>query len=52
VRPGWDEKMIARLQRAYAAAGVPEQLQFHRFEGGHEWSGQTAVPMLAAQLKG
>jgi len=48
---GWDEKAIERLQRAYAAAGKPENLEFHRFEGGHEWSGATARTMLAKHLK-
>ena len=48
---GWDEKAIERLQRAYAAAGKPEKLAFHRFEGGHEWSGATARTMLAKHLK-
>lgn len=49
---GWDEKAIERLTRAYAASGKPDRLQFHRFEGGHEWSGTTARGMLAEQLKG
>jgi dienelactone hydrolase len=49
--PGWAEKAIERLQRAYKAAEKPDHLQFHRFEGGHQWSGVTARTMLAAQLK-
>ena len=48
---GWDEKAIERLQRAYAAAGKPENLEFHRFGGGHEWSGATTRTMLAKHLK-
>lgn len=48
---GWAEKAIERLQRAYAASETPDRLQFHRFEGGHQWSGTTAREMLAAQLK-
>ncbi|MBI3464592.1 MAG: dienelactone hydrolase family protein, partial [Planctomycetes bacterium] len=49
--PGWADKAIERLQRAYAASGQPEHLQFHRFEGGHQWDGTTARGMLAAELK-
>jgi hypothetical protein len=47
----WADKAIARLERAYAAAGKPENLQIHRFNGGHEWSGVTAVPLLESNLK-
>lgn len=49
--PGWSEKAIARLKRAYSAAGHPERLQFHRFDGGHEWNGTNAQTLLAAELK-
>ncbi len=48
---GWAEQAIARLERAYRASGQADQLQFHRFEGGHEWSGRTALAMLAQQLQ-
>jgi hypothetical protein len=44
----WAEQAMERLARAYAASGQPENLQFHRFEGGHQWNGQTATAMLAA----
>jgi len=40
-----------RLMRAYAAAGQPEALSFHTFDGGHAWDGTTAVPLLARVLK-
>jgi dienelactone hydrolase len=49
--PGWAEQAEARLRRAYRAAGHEEQLQFHRFEGGHEWSGVTARTLFARHLK-
>jgi dienelactone hydrolase len=48
--PGWSDKAIERLQRAYAASGQPDHLQIHRFEGGHQWDGATARKMLAAEL--
>jgi dienelactone hydrolase len=49
--PGWRDKAAERLQRAYAAAGRPENLEVHHFEGGHEWNGETAFPLLAKILK-
>jgi dienelactone hydrolase len=49
--PGWRDKAAERLQRAYAAAGKPENLEIHHFEGGHEWNGETAIPLLAKILK-
>lgn len=47
----WATKAIERLQRAYTAAGQPAHLEIHRFEGGHEWNGTTARPMLSEVLK-
>ena len=44
--PGWKERAIERMQRAYAASGKPEHLQIHKFEGGHRWDGTTAVPLI------
>lgn len=49
--PGWAEQAQERLKRAYAAAESSENLQFHRFEGGHQWSGTTALPLLEQRLK-
>jgi len=51
VKPPWTEKAVARLSRAYGAAGKPENLQIHHFEGGHRWDGVAAVPLLEAVLK-
>lgn len=48
---GWLEKASDRIQRAYAAAGKPENFAVHRFDGGHAWSGETAIPLLARVLK-
>jgi dienelactone hydrolase len=47
----WVEKAAARLQRAYAASGKPENIQVHHFDGGHVWNGETALPLLARILK-
>jgi dienelactone hydrolase len=47
----WADKARERLSKAYAASGKREMLEFHEFEGGHQWSGKTAVPMLAKNLK-
>jgi len=49
--PGWLEKAAERIQRAYAAAGKPENFALHRFDGGHVWNGETALPLLAKMLK-
>lgn len=49
--PGWLEKAAERIRRAYAAAGRPDNFQVHRFDGGHVWNGETAVPLLAKILK-
>lgn len=48
---GWHEKATLRMQRAYAAAGKPEHLSVHRFDGGHVWNGTQALPLLARELK-
>jgi hypothetical protein len=50
--PGWLEKASARIQRAYAAAGRPENVEVYRFDGGHVWNGETATPLLSKVLKG
>lgn len=49
--PGWLEKASERIARAYAAAGRPENFSVHRFDGGHMWNGETALPLLAKELK-
>lgn len=50
--PKWDNIFRNRLRRAYAAAGVEEDLHFDRFEGGHEWSGRIAFPLFDKILNG
>ena len=46
--PGWLEKASERIRRAYTAAGVPESFQVHRFDGGHVWNGETAIPLACS----
>ena len=48
---GWLEKAAGRIERAYAAAGKPGNVSVHRFDGGHVWNGETAIPLLAKELK-
>jgi dienelactone hydrolase len=49
--PGWLEKAAEKMQRAYAAAGQPDNFKVHRFDAGHMWNGETAIPLLAKILK-
>ncbi len=51
VKPDWADVAKARLRKAYLAAGKPDHLEFHHFEGGHRWDGATAAPLLARVLK-
>lgn len=51
IKPDWAEAAKVRLKRAYRAAGKPDALAFHDFEGGHRWDGVTAIPLLARVLK-
>jgi dienelactone hydrolase len=44
--PKWVDKALERLRRAYKALGAEEKLHLDRFDGGHEWSGRVAFPLL------
>ncbi len=50
IAPDWAEKALQRLRSAYRALGAEEQLQVDRFEGGHQWSGRIAYPLLQKVL--
>jgi len=52
IKHEWAERGLARIQRAYAAAGAPEQLVVDRFEGGHEFNGGIAREILQRSLLG
>jgi hypothetical protein len=42
----WIEPAMERMRRVYRALGAEDQLELERFEGGHEWSGTVAHPLL------
>ncbi len=50
ISPDWAEKALQRMRRAYQALNAEDQLQVDRFEGGHEWSGRVAYPLLRRVL--
>jgi hypothetical protein len=39
------------MRRAYRAAGAEEALRVDRFDGGHEWHGAAAYPLLDQTLR-
>ena len=46
VKPPWSDQALERLGRAYGALGAMDRLHLDRFEGGHEWNGKLAYPLL------
>ena len=46
----WADTAWERMQSAYRALGAEEQLLRDRFEGGHRWNGEVAVPLLESVL--
>jgi hypothetical protein len=46
----WAEEALARMRRAWQAYGAADRLQVDRFEGGHQWNGAAAYPMLEKVL--
>jgi hypothetical protein len=52
ISPKWADNALERLGRAYRALGAEKNLQVDRFDGGHEWSGRVAVPLLDKVLSG
>lgn len=51
IAPDWADAALARIRRAYRAAGAEEGLRVDRFDGGHQWHGDAAYPLLDAVLK-
>jgi dienelactone hydrolase len=43
----WAERGLARIRRAYRAAGAIDRLIVDRFDGGHEFHGAVALDVLA-----
>jgi dienelactone hydrolase len=50
VAPKWADEALTRMRRAYTALGAEDQVQVDRFEGGHEWNGKVAYPLLEKVL--
>ena len=51
IKPEWTEQALVRMRRAYRAYGAEERLLVDRFEGGHQWNGEAAYPLLDKVLK-
>jgi len=52
VVPGWSDVFKTRLRNIYQAFGVPGNLMYDIFEGGHRWNGDLAFPVFDRVLKG
>jgi dienelactone hydrolase len=50
VSPVWAEKALTRIRRAYKAQDAEDKLHVDRFEGGHQWNGVAAYPLLQKVL--
>lgn len=50
IAPRWADRALERLRRAYRALGAEDRLLVDRFEGGHQWSGRVAYPLLEKTL--
>ena len=49
--PEWARTALQRMGHTYRAFGAEARLRVDRFEGGHEWHGETAYPFLKDILK-
>ena len=50
VKAPWSEDALKRIGRAYQALGAGDRLQVDRFDGGHQWHGEVAYPLLEKAL--
>jgi acetyl esterase/lipase len=50
ISPEWADKALDRIRRAYRALDAEDHLVVDRFDGGHEWSGRLAYPLLDKEL--
>jgi dienelactone hydrolase len=48
--PKWTGRALERMARVYRALGAKDHLHVDRFDGGHEWSGRVAYPLLKKVL--
>lgn len=51
IDPTWAEVALERMRRAYKACGAEHSLRVDRFDGGHRWNGQEAIPLLRSVLR-
>ncbi len=51
IAPRQAQEALDRIRRAYKALGAEDALTVDRFEGGHEWSGRLAYPLLEKMLR-
>jgi dienelactone hydrolase len=50
IKPEWVDKIAERQGRVYAALAAADAMQIDRHDGGHQWHGDVAFPMLAKAL--
>jgi hypothetical protein len=50
IAPKWADEALTRMGRAYRALNAESRLRVDRFEGGHQWSGRVAYPLLEQVL--
>jgi len=50
-QPKEGEIALSRMRPAFQALGAADRLQVDHFEGGHEWSGRLAYPLLERVLR-
>lgn len=50
--PEWCDKIYERQGRIYAALGASDAVRVDRFDGGHQWHGDVAYPVLEGSLRG
>jgi dienelactone hydrolase len=50
IAPKWADLALERMRRAYRALSAEDRLRVDRFDGGHEWSGRVAYPLLEKVL--
>jgi hypothetical protein len=51
IDPEWARVALERIGRVYRVLGAEPQLRVDRFEGGHQWHGEVAYPLLKDVLK-
>ena len=47
----WIEPALERMRRAWQAFDAPDRLDVDSFEGGHQWNGVKAYPLLEKVLE-